>query len=195
MPSRPRAPRSFRMGHRLGRQSLGIGRRAPHLGIHIFTGARVADQCSQAQPIPFDLGIGGQRDLATASEPARHSALGQGGGARRGVVERRQQSRCRRIVAQDLDAERALARRRQRNRGRNDLPDAISQAEALQPGRGHHQRIEIATIQLGQSRVDIAAHCLDHESGKLCSQHQFAPQARGTDAGSGRQFVQRGVLV
>ncbi len=79
----------------------------------------------------------------------------------------------------NFDAERALPGSRQALRGIQHGADARAQSQALQPGRSQDDGGIVATIELGQARIQIAAQGLDPQLRVARAQHRLATQAGG----------------
>ena len=77
----------------------------------------------------------------------------------------------------DLDAQRALTRARNHLRLAEGRPDAIAEPEPLQAGRGQHDGVVLAFVELAQPRVDVPAQRLDRQ-GRLEREQLRAPAHR-----------------
>ena len=97
-------------------------------------------------------------------------------------------------VAAHLDAERALAGRRQHlGRASKTAADARLQAEPHEPGGGQHDGVVAAVVELAQPGVEVAAQRLDAQVGAQRAQLHQPAQARRADAGALGQLGERRV--
>ena len=115
------------------------------------------------EPLALEHGITADRHLAAAFEMRVQGALGLDAGARRGIVERREQGMDAGIVGATLDADRALAHGRQRPVRLEPRADAVFKTEALEAGDGEKNGVEVAGVEPGEARVDVAAQHGDLE--------------------------------
>ena len=97
------------------------------------------------------------RRAAGTIEHLQQGPLAGQGDARRGIEDRPQRHRDRRIVASRGDADRALADRRNEIGGIQQPRRPIDQAEPLQARGSQDRRVDLAACKLGQARLDIAA--------------------------------------
>ena len=97
-------------------------------------------------------------------------------------------------VVADLDAERALARRRQADGRIEQAADAPAQAQAFQARGGQHDGVVVAAIELAEPGVEVAAQRLDRQLRMARADLRLAAQAGRAD-GARRQLGQRGVGV
>ena len=95
------------------------------------------------------------------------------------------------VVAPHFDRQRTLPRRRQHLIVSKALGDARAELQADQPRGGEHNRIVVAFVELAQARVEVAAQRFDLQVGPQAQQLHHAPQARGADARTGRQGLER----
>ena len=96
-------------------------------------------------------------------------------------------------VGPHLDAERALPRGRQHRVDIERNPDPVLEPEPLEPGRGQHDRVVQALVELAQAGVEVATQRLDSQIRPQRPQQHDAAQARRADHGALRQLLERGV--
>ncbi len=97
------------------------------------------------------------RHLAAAAERDHERALGLERRRRRGIVNGVERVARAGVVRADLHGHDALARRGHAGLGGQAERDALRQAEAAEAGRGEHDCVEVAGVELAQARVEVAA--------------------------------------
>ena len=86
------------------------------------------------------------------------------------------------IVGTTLDADDALADRRQRQVEVELLRDVVRDAETLESRAGQQDRIELALVQPAQPCLDVAAQQFESQVGSRVTQLRLASRARRADA-------------
>ena len=146
-----------------------------------LTAVRAEDLDGEPQMSAVDPGEGPNRGAAGSIERLERATLGgdhQGGGR---VAQAREPGRASVRLA-GLDGEGALAGRGRRAFGIDHLADLAAQTQADQPRRGQDDGVRLATVELGQARVDIAAQRQDFEVWPRPQRLGLAAQAGGAQA-------------
>ncbi len=99
-------------------------------------------------------------------------------------------ARVSRIVGADLDADGALADRRQEFVDVEHGGRRAKEPEALEPGDRKHGRVEGAAVELAQAGLDIAAQRRDGKVGPQMLEQRLPPRRRRADDGAVWQFAQ-----
>src|SRR5262245_1696428 len=167
----------MQLGDNRSGDALAMGDGPCRLSLDVLAGQVVADERPQAHGVSLYLGIRGERDFATAAEPARHGAFGRSDGPCGLVFEPSQYPRSLDVPRQDLDAEGALPRRRQKTSGWQHRSNTFGQPKTLQPRRSHDQRLELTCVELAQACADIATHRHDGELWVERTQQQLTSPA------------------
>src|SRR5581483_5059403 len=129
------------------------------------------------------------RHVARTAEPRIHRSLGRQARRHANRVQRREQRARRRIVVAALDADDALPDRRHELIDLEARADALAEAEPIEAGAGEQDRIELAFVELAQTRADVAAQLGDLQIGTARAQLRLATQARGADTRAMRQRI------
>ena len=98
------------------------------------------------------------------------------------MLERSHEFEDVRAIRAALDPDDALADCRQHLLRRKSRTDACLEPQPFETGGRQHGRVAIAPVQLGETRVDIAAHHDDFEVRPAAAQLALAPRAGGADA-------------
>jgi predicted O-methyltransferase YrrM len=134
------------------------GRTAP-AGLQAGGAVRAVDRAPQRQlPVAVEDGVPGDRAVAMPAQRPQHGPFRGGGLSGLPVVEPLGQRRGRLVVGADLQDDHARPDRRNDRVDRQNLGDAVGLVNALQAGHGQDQHIDLATVQLRQPCVDVAAH-------------------------------------
>jgi len=183
------------------RHALAERERGGEIGrLHAFLRAQHAlavghrHRAAQMQRAVAPYGVRGERHFATAAERARHRAFRLD--RERGVfiVQRCEPRGEIGAVRANLDAERALPRCRQALGRIEQRTDARFQTETLQTRRREDDRRVLAAVELGETRIEIAAQRPHFEMRKARANHRLATQARRTDDAPRRQRIERCVM-
>src|SRR5690606_26140555 len=135
-------------------------------------------------------GVGGDGDVAAAFEGRVDHPLGTYAQSSVGIVERCDELVAARVVDAALDADGALAHRRNERRRIEFGANAPGHVEPLQAGGGEDQRVEVAGIEPCQARVDVAAQVVHLERGIQVPQDRLAAQAATSHAGARGHLVE-----
>src|SRR3569832_129983 len=127
--------------------------------------ARTAALAAEMQRLAVERRVTRDGHLAAAFEAVIHRALRRDAGVGVGVIEHGDESVDRGVVAAAFDADRALTDRRQAHARVEIGGDAPLEAEALQTRGGEEHGGEIAGIELGEARIDVAAQAQNREIG------------------------------
>ncbi len=95
------------------------------------------------------------------------------------------------LAAADLQAQRALPGRRNHLVDRKARANAVAQAQAHQAGRGQHDRVVAAFVELAQAGVEVAAQRRHAQVGTQRQQLRHPAQAGGAHQRALRQFGDR----
>ena len=131
--------------------------------------------------------IGVRQEPSSTARKAR-SAATRGRGI--GIVDLGDERARRGIVGAGLDADRALADRRQKFVDVEQCRRGVEQAEPLQAGDREQRRVGLAGLDLAQPRLDIAAQRHDGEIRPQALDQRLPPQRRGADHRAVRQIAQ-----
>ncbi len=140
--------------------------------------------------VVVDPRMAADRRAAGAVEHGEKGALGGHRGRGIGVVDLGDQRARRGVVGAGLDADRALADRRQKFVDVEQCRRGGEQAEPLQAGDGEQRRVGFAGLDLAQPRLDIAAQRHDGEIRPQALDQRLPPQRRGADHRAARQIAQ-----
>ena len=170
---------------------LSAAHRARPCPAHHASPVRRRDQGNQSQGIALDGSVGGNRHLATATEPSEKGTLGERCQTRREVIEASNELPCARVLLADFDGQRTLANCRDHALGGKELGDARLKPQPLQSRRGQHDGLELSFIQFPQARVEIATQGPNFQVRAKKAQLACPPKAAGADPAA-RQILQRG---
>ena len=134
--------------------------------------------------------VAADRRAAGAVEHGEESALRGHGGRGIGVVDLGDQRAGRGVIGAGLDADRALAHRRQKFVDVEQCRRGVEQAEPLQAGDGEQRRVGLAGLDLAQACLDVAAQRHDGEVRPQALDQGLPPQRCGADHGAARQIAQ-----
>lgn len=144
-------------------QRLGFGGRRTTFGAQQHGAIRLADQSAQPQLFAFKHRVTGDRHLAATVQALVQGTLGDNPGRGRRVVQAFQQRMQFAVGGTALDTDRALTAGRQTLIDANAGADALAEAKADQPRSSEDDGVVLASIELGQSGVDVAAQELDFQ--------------------------------
>ena len=140
--------------------------------------------------IVVDPRMAADRRAAGAVEHGEEGALGGHRGRGVGVVDLGDQSARRCVVGAGLDADRALADRRQKFIDVEQSRCGVKQAEPLQAGDGEQRRVGFAGLDLAQPRLDVAAQRHDGKVRPQALDQGLPPQRCRADHRAARQIAQ-----
>ena len=127
------------------------------------------------------LGVDADGYLAAALDACEEGAFRSRRRTRRRVVEEGDEGERRLIVRTRLDGECALSDGGQADFARQDLGDAVMEAQALESGDGEDDRVEVFLFELLEPRVHVAAQADDLKVGPLGEELCAAAKARRAD--------------
>ena len=142
-------------------ERLGLLRGARDAVADVFTAFRQRDESGYRHLVAVEGRVRGDGRLAARLEDTRNRAFGKRGANRRRVIELREDAAQIGCVVQALDADDALCGGREHLFRCELLADAVVEAEALETRRCEDDRVVVAGIELGETRVDVAAQRLD----------------------------------
>jgi hypothetical protein len=123
-----------------------------------MTTIRRADQCRERERVAGKCREASEWGVAARPHRGEEGTLGFGAGAGIGVVERRAESDCLGIVRAHFDGEDTLCDGGQHDVWFESLGDDVRPSEAFEAGGGEDNRIVLASVELGEARIDVAAN-------------------------------------
>src|SRR5207249_6057214 len=121
--------------------------------------------------------------------------LGQHRLVRGGMIDLPGEVACRCIVRTALQAEGALADRRQLPWRNENLGDDLRKSQALEASLGKDQGVVTFFTQLAQTGFDIATNVYDTQVRPPVQHLRAAAQAAGGHGGAGSEAVEIGIAV
>ena len=116
----------------------------------------MTDQAAQPQLLTFQQGVTGNRHLTAAIQMLIQCALGSYPQRRFTVMQRRQQSMNLAINTATLDTHSTLAAGRQAGFDADRGANPRGKAQANQAGSSENDGVVLASIQLGQTGINVA---------------------------------------
>jgi predicted O-methyltransferase YrrM len=159
------------------------GRTAP-AGIQASGSVRTVDRTPQRQlPVAVEDGVPGDRAMAMSAQRQQHGPFRAGGLGSLPVAQRLRQGQGRLVVGADLQDDHTRPNRGDDRVDGQNVGDAVGLIDALQAGHGQDQHVDLATVELREPSVDIAAHRCEPQvremPGDLCPPpHRTGPHRR-----------------
>ena len=135
----------------------------------------------ERQPVASRRGVRPDWHLAPAAQAGDHGPFGRQGGRGGRVVNPMDEVSNGGIARPDLDGDDPLSRRRHARFRRQRRRDAVRVSEPPEAGRGQHECVEIAAIELPQTRVEVSADRFEPCGRKEARELRGAPHAARAD--------------
>ena len=165
------------------------------ISAHDETSRRIADKSPQRETA-FDFhAISSDRHRAAAMQVQIHCAFGADAAKRRRVAERCEQRRRQRVAGAAFDGDRTLRGGRQPLRWCQSCADARAETEPIEPGAGEDDRVVVADVELGKTRIDVAAQIAQIEIRTQRTQLCLPAQRRCADACAFWQLIEPRVVI
>ena len=130
---------------------------------------------------PVDGRMTADGNLASSAEGREQRALGSHGCASGRVIQFVNQELGWAAVVARFDRQRALPDGGTHDLDRDQLANAIRPAKPAQSGRGKHDRVVLAFVELAQSRVHITAQCFRDQAAAERMKLRRAAKRTGSD--------------
>ncbi len=177
----------------------GVGSQSPCLRrvafapgfVHLTSVGTQHPRCQLQLPV-LDAGVGGDGGVTRAVESCEHTALADDTGLGDRVIERRDQIAGAGVADTALDPDGALTGGRQHVLGFENGRRASGQPQPVQSGHCQQCGRDVAAIDLGQARIDVAAKHHDFQVFPPVAKLGTSALRRRADDGTRRQFVNAG---